>query len=147
MNVVIEPLTAARAAEAVPLLGVQLAEHGMAQEARALHDAVAGLVQGRGAVLLATRGTEAVGVAVLSYTWTLEHGGQCAWLDELYVAPAERGSGLGTALLDRAIAHAKSEGCRAIDLEVDIEHARAEHLYERRGFYRLPRQRFAIRLR
>src|SRR5579872_5729184 len=47
-----------------------------------------------------------VGLAYLAYTWTLEHGGQSAWLDELYVVPGERSRGVGTALLRAALDHA-----------------------------------------
>ena len=34
----------------------------------------------------------------------------------------------------------------ALELEVDAEHHRAERLYERAGFTRLPRRRFWLRL-
>ena len=110
--------------------------------------AIAGLVTvpDRGALLLARESEEAVGVAVLAYIWTLEHGGLVAWLDELYVVPWQRCRGTGRALLDRALAEAGARGCVAIELEVDREHARAESLYERAGFGRLPRSRWSLTL-
>lgn len=133
---------------AEPLLAVQFEEHAIDLGDASLSVAVRGLVEvpGRGAVLLAMEGPRAVGVAVLAYTWTLEHGGKCAWLDELYVTPEHRGAGLGTRLLRQATEIARADGCRALDLEVDHEHARAESLYLREGFSPLPRRRFAKRL-
>jgi GNAT superfamily N-acetyltransferase len=131
---------------ATDLLRAQLGEHDI--DVANLAAAVAGLVEHpeRGAVLLAVYGEEPVGVAALAYTWTLEHGGQVAWLDELYVAPAHRNRGLGMALLDRAIAHARAAGCVAMDLEVDASHARAARLYASAGFTALSRSRWSIRI-
>jgi GNAT superfamily N-acetyltransferase len=115
-----------------------------------MHDlsrAVEGLVteRSRGAVLLALD-PEPVGVAALAYTWTLEHGGPVAWLEELFVIPERRNGGVGRMLLHRAMEVARDRGCRAVDLEVDFDHARAERLYEREGFTALPRRRWTRRL-
>jgi GNAT superfamily N-acetyltransferase len=129
------------------LLRAQFEEHAIPLDPRALSGAVRGLLsdEGRGAVLLA-RDPDPIGVAVLAYTWTLEHGGKSAWLDELFVVPEHRDRGVGRALLLRALQVAGASGCRAVDLEVDVEHARAEHLYAREGFAALPRKRWARRL-
>lgn len=87
-----------------------------------------------------------MGVAILATTWTVEHGGLVAWLDELYVVPERRGLGIGQSLLSHAVAEAKALGCLAVELEVDEAHARAENLYARNGFGRLPRRRWALPL-
>jgi GNAT superfamily N-acetyltransferase len=76
----------------------------------------------------------------------VEHGGRVAWLEELYVVPARRNAGIGQLLLDEVLQTAKGLGCLAVDLEVDVEHARAEHLYERAGFRRLRRMRWTLGL-
>jgi GNAT superfamily N-acetyltransferase len=133
----------------VTLLAEQFREHGIGLGAEKLGEAVRGLVSdpARGAVVLARASApEPVGVAVLAYTWTLEHGGLVAWLDELFVAPAFRGRGIGRALLLRALDVARENGCRAVELEVDSDHGRAEHLYQREGFAMLARKRWAKRL-
>lgn len=137
--------------EAIPLLIRQMEEHGidLARMGVATFEAsVRALAEGsppRGAVLLARSSPETpvIGVAVLAYTWTIEHGGACAWLDELYVSPSARGGGVGTALLHRAYEVARGDSCRAVDLEVDADHARVESLYLREGFRPLPRRRFS----
>jgi len=51
-------------------------------------------------------------------------------LDQLCVAPAERGSGLAAALLDEA----KRRSPRGIELEVNEANLRARRFYEREGF-------------
>lgn len=127
-------IATAEDAEAVErLLRAQFAEHDIALDAAALQGAVRGVFAdpSRGTFFLAP---DAVGVAYLAYTWTLEHGGRSPWLDELYVVPAQRSRGVGTALLRAALGHAAREGCRAVDLEVEATHARAARLYAREGF-------------
>jgi GNAT superfamily N-acetyltransferase len=134
--------------DSLPLLRVQFDEHQIAIDQHALDRAVRGLVEveGRGRMLLAREGTTAIGVAVMAYTWTLEHGGRVAWLEELYVVPERRVAGIGTKLLHRAMEVARADGCLAMDLEVDADHVRAEGLYVREGFRPLPRRRFAKKL-
>lgn len=83
-----------------------------------------------------------MGVAILSFSHTLERGGATAWLDELYVVPASRGRGVGGALLRRALREARREGCESLHLEVVRGHGRAARLYVREGFQRLPRTRY-----
>ncbi len=144
----IERVSAADVRVVLPLFAAQFAEHGIAASGEALEQAVRGLVdsEGRGAVLAAYEDGRAIGVAALAFTWTLEHSGRSAWLDELYVVPDRRGRGVGTALLRRALEVAASERCLAVDLEVDSAHARAEGLYARERFAALPRRRFACKL-
>jgi len=148
-EVVIERVVASTVSEVLPLLAVQLAEHDIALGASALEAAVCGLVEvsGRGAVLAARdRSGAVVGAAVLAYTWTLEHGGKCTWLDELYVIPERRNAGVGLLLLHSGMEIARADGCVAMDLEVDNDHARVQLLYLREGFAALPRRRFARKL-
>ncbi|HEX8409815.1 MAG TPA: GNAT family N-acetyltransferase [Thermoanaerobaculia bacterium] len=53
----------------------------------------------------------------------------------MYVSPPHRGTGLGRALLDACIAHARTvKGVEAIQLAVTDTAASARRLYERAGF-------------
>ena len=88
----------------------------------------------RGFILVALNDKRPVGVAYVSFTWTLEHGGKSAWLEELYVVPDQRDRGIGRAMLQGVLQRARENGCAAVDLEVDTQHARAERLYAREGF-------------
>jgi GNAT superfamily N-acetyltransferase len=87
-----------------------------------------------------------VGVAAVTFTRGLEHGGRSAWLEELYVEPSMRSGGIGTALIQAAFDVALAGGAVAMDLEVDAEHERAARLYARVGFRTLPRTRWVRRL-
>src|SRR5690242_20347926 len=83
-------------------LHAQLEEHGIPLAPARLAAAVDGVFAepARGRFLLVRDAAGAVaGVAYVSYIWALEHGGKAAWLEELYVTPARREAGLGTALL------------------------------------------------
>ena len=144
----IERVTTATCAEAIPLVAQQLEDHSIPLASDDLRHALLGLVDSaeRGAVLLAREADAAVGVAVMSYVWSLEHGGLSAWLDELFVLPEFRNAGLGRALLDHAMTIARDHGCIGFDLEVARGHERADHLYERAEFHRLDRARWARKL-
>ena len=52
------------------------------------------------------------------------------------VAPAARGAGVGTALVDAALARAQSEGARTVDLTSRPSREAANRLYVRQGFTR-----------
>jgi ribosomal protein S18 acetylase RimI-like enzyme len=130
-----------------PVLGLlqrQFQEHEIDVPGGRLREAVAAMLEqaGLGFFLLARQHGQAVGMACVSFCWTLEHGGKSAWLDELYVLPAYRGVGLGGALLQAALLRARASGCAAVDLEVDIGHRQAENLYRRVGFEPLSRSRW-----
>jgi len=83
-------------------------------------------------------GGEAVGTVGLLYTVSTFLGARVALLEDLIVAPAFRGRGGGTLLLDAAIARAKAEGCRRITLLTDAGNEAAQALYRSRGFLSSP---------
>jgi len=118
------------------LLMKQLDEHRIDAALDAVRLAVDGMLAdpSRGFILVALSGKRTVGVAYVSFTWTLEHGGKSAWLEELYVVPDQRDRGIGRAMLQGVLQRARENGCAAVDLEVDTQHARAERLYAREGF-------------
>lgn len=140
----IRPATPADLQDVTDLLAAQLREHDIPIARADLEFAAEGIlrVPERGFVLLAVREGAAVGVACVSFSWTVERGGMVAWLDELYVVPALREHGVGNELLGRAIGDAGAAGCLTVELEVETSHARAEHLYRRHGFHDLPRRRW-----
>jgi GNAT superfamily N-acetyltransferase len=126
------------------LLRTQLEEHDVVLTEQGLLRATQGLIEDHalGRILIARLGGELVGVAVVSFLWTLEHGGPAAWLDEVYVGPSWRGEGIGRKLVEAAMQVARDSGCIALDLEVDAGHEAAERLYQRMGFRRHRRVRW-----
>ena len=139
----IERLVRRQSGRALPLVQAQSREHHISLSAQALAEALRGLLPRRGALVLANEAGADIGVAALSFTWTLERGGKVAWLDELYVVPGQRGRGVGRRLLRRALREARAQGCRALELEVVLGHGRAASLYLREGFSDLRRSRYS----
>jgi GNAT superfamily N-acetyltransferase len=144
----IAPLTRAEQADAEALLDAQLAEHEIPLSPDGVKRAIEEIFvrPERGDILLARSGQTTIGMAFLTYAWTPESGGLNAWLEELYVVPAHRGSGVGTQLVQAALAHARAHGCQAVDLQVEHSHARAANLYQRMGFTEQPRRTFRLDL-
>jgi GNAT superfamily N-acetyltransferase len=130
------------------LLHQQFNEHGIGFSGKVLKNAISEMItnQNLGFFLITREGGPITGMAAISFAWVLEHGGKSAWLDELYVLPENRGSGIGGMLIEKAVEEATQEGCLAIDLEVDQEHHRVERLYARLGFEPLARTRWVRRL-
>jgi GNAT superfamily N-acetyltransferase len=148
-NIAIKSATSADREHIIRLLAAQLAEHDIELHSEHLTHAVDGFFDDprRGRILVARNEAQVVGVAVLAYTWTLEHGGKSCWLDELYVQPEFRVHGIGTSLLRAAIEMTTADGCIAMDLEVETGHERAANLYVREGFHPRTRSRYLRRLR
>ena len=126
------------------MLQAQLREHDIETPSELLR-AVVTRVQTdarQGFILLAQNGAEPVGIAYAAAHLSAEHGGTIGWLEELYVAPEARGSGVGSALLREVIARARALEWCGIELEVVAGHERAVPLYERHGFKAAQRARF-----
>lgn len=82
------------------------------------------------AVFVACEGVEVVGFVALSHRPQMRLGGRLASVDELVVTESRRGRGIGSALLEAAVQHARSLYCTRID----ILQSRGRESYDRR-FY------------
>lgn len=132
----------------VSLLTAQMREHRIEQEEENMSRVVRGVLadERNGFFLVARVGAVIVGVAYVATMLSAEHGGRLGWLEELYVTPAHREQGIGSSLLGAALERAGELDLVAIELEVDVEHQRAEALYARFGFCSLPRSRWVRKL-
>lgn len=83
-------------------------------------------------VLLA--GEPAVGIAQLVFRPSVWTRTPDALLEELYVAPARRGEGIGRALLEAALEAARRRGATRIELNTGEADEAAIGLYESAGF-------------
>ena len=77
------------------------------------------------------------GYALLSRSYSPEAGGIVIWLEELYLRPAFRGQGLGSAFLEYMKEQVPAARYR---LEVEPDNDRAKALYRRHGFEIFPYQ-------
>jgi ribosomal protein S18 acetylase RimI-like enzyme len=74
------------------------------------------------------------GVAEIRFRPSIMTGELDAYLEELYVAPAMRGQGLGRTLLDGAMEAARQRGATHMDLGTGEDDVAARGLYESAGF-------------
>jgi ribosomal protein S18 acetylase RimI-like enzyme len=102
-------------------------------EPRAIAGRIGELIEsGETIVLLAGSGPH--GLAVLRFRPSLYSRALECYLAELYVVPAERGHGLGRALMEEAIEVARRQGATYMDLGTSDDDVAARALYESLGF-------------
>jgi GNAT superfamily N-acetyltransferase len=75
-----------------------------------------------------------VGMINLLYTVSTALGGHVALLEDMVVVPQFRGAGVGSKLLQAAIAHARVSGCKRITLLTDGDNEVAQKFYSKHGF-------------
>ena len=74
------------------------------------------------------------GYVAVCFGWSIEFRGRDAIVDELFVRPAFRGRGHGTAAMRLIEEQAPGLGIRALHLEVERHNAGARRLYDRLGY-------------
>ncbi len=87
----------------------------------------------RGKALVLDISGRLVGYALLISFWSNELGGEVCTVDEIFVAPEERGHGHATALL-QSLDDAWNRPLVATSLEISPTNERAAALYRRLGF-------------
>ncbi len=86
-------------------------------------------------IVVAVRARRLAGAAVLFFRLR----SRVARLYSIAVAADARGQGIGEALLEAAERTASRRGCDRLRLEVRVDNAGAQRLYERRGYRRFAR--------
>jgi len=130
------------------LLAAQLIEHQLpADPERVARGLDAAFRPGSPAWLfVAEQEGRAVGVFLANQIVSVEKGGETLWIDELYVTPGARRTGVARAMLDSVANEARRRGLRALDLEVVPSQQAAFALYRSLGFQDVPRKRMALEL-
>lgn len=85
-------------------------------------------------VVVLLSGEPAVGVAVATLRPHVWYDGPVAVLDELYVAPALRGRGLGSRLLAATESEVRRRGGELLEINVDADDTGARRFYVRHGY-------------
>jgi GNAT superfamily N-acetyltransferase len=99
-----------------------------------------------GHVWLIQADSQDVGHVVVTRGYSMEYGGPVAFVDDLFVQRAFRGTGLGTAALAEVRAFCAKLGIRAIHVETGRDNAAAQAVYRRVGFVNTDRQLLTLRL-
>lgn len=77
---------------------------------------------------------EPAGFAQLRWRWAVWTGAPDGWLEDLFVVPSHRGSGIGRELAAAVIERARERGCIRLELDVDEDNEPALALYRSLGF-------------
>ncbi|MFF1560068.1 GNAT family N-acetyltransferase [Streptomyces sp. NPDC058279] len=91
----------------------------------------------RNEMLVLADGDRVLGCLQLTYIPGLGQGGrERALIEAVRVRPELRGDGLGTELMERAVARARERGCALVQLTSNKRRVHAHRFYERLGFAR-----------
>ncbi len=89
---------------------------------------------GLGAGWIALADDVAVGYLLAVYVFSLEHAGLTAEIDEFFVSPDVRGSGIGSQLIREAEAEFIRIGCTNVSLQLSRHNDTARRFYHRFGY-------------
>jgi len=78
----------------------------------------------------------AVGFATVYWTWSTTRAYRLAVMNDLYVADAARGGGVGRALIEACAERARSRGCGALEWQTAPDNETAQRLYDTTGAQR-----------
>ena len=109
---------------------------GNPASAEELHAVFDELVAGRGAgfVVIAEEEDAAKAVCTASFQQAVRTAGRYCIVQEMFVEPSSRSTGVGRAVLDFARQHAVDNGCQVVELGTPRDGQRQIEFYERAGF-------------
>jgi GNAT superfamily N-acetyltransferase len=95
-----------------------------------------------GSVWVARANDVVVGYLIAVRVFSFEYRGIVAEIDEMFVIPPARGSGVGAALVKAAEVTLSAAGCTSIQLQLGVANDAARAFYRRRGY--VARSGFAL---
>ncbi len=87
-----------------------------------------------GSIWVAERDGCLVGYLIAVHVFSLEHRGMMAEIDEFFVVPAARATGVGAALLTAAESALARRGCVCLQLQLARDNGRGRAFYRRHGY-------------
>lgn len=87
-----------------------------------------------GQLFVARMGGRIVGMVSLLFTVSTALGKPVCWLEDMVVSKEARGQGLGSKLLNHALAFAKEQGFGRVTLLTDLANKDGQRFYARHGF-------------
>ncbi len=108
---------------------------GSPAPAEELHGVYNSLVSdGAGFAVIAEADGRAVAACTASYATALRTAGRYCILQEMFVEPESRSSGVGRAVIEFALEHAAANGCEVVELGTPRHGDRQIEFYRRAGF-------------
>jgi GNAT superfamily N-acetyltransferase len=86
-----------------------------------------------GVQLLARTEGDAVGFATIYWSWATTIAARIGVMNDLFVAPAARGSGAAAQLIEACVAECRRHGAAELTWQTAPDNERAQHLYDRVG--------------
>lgn len=87
-----------------------------------------------GSILVVKQQDSVVGMVSLLYSVSTALGERVALLEDMVILPTVRNTGIGSQLLQAAIDHARTAGCKRITLLTDHTNEAAQRFYAKQGF-------------
>jgi GNAT superfamily N-acetyltransferase len=129
-------VTAAELDHLLPLLRAYCDFYEVAPSDDALLEVCRALIadpEREGLQLLARVDGEPAGFATVYWSWETLNAGRLGIMNDLYVAPSVRGSGVAEALIRACLDECKSHGAARLAWQTARDNERAQRLYERVG--------------
>jgi GNAT superfamily N-acetyltransferase len=76
---------------------------------------------------------QAVGFATIFWTWSTSSAARIGTMNDLYVAPAARGSGAAEALIEACVERCRRRGAVRLEWQTAPDNRRAQAVYDRLG--------------
>jgi GNAT superfamily N-acetyltransferase len=86
-----------------------------------------------GVQLIASEGGEDLGFATLFWSWETTTAGRIAVMNDLFVTPAARGRGVGSALIDACLQRSADHGAVRMVWQTAVDNLAAQAVYDHVG--------------
>ena len=135
-DITIELAGPAQLEELLPLVAAYHAFEEVEISAEQRRNSVAKLLHDKtlGEIWLVRKVDILIGYIAVCYSYSIEFGGRDAFVDEFYIAAAERGKGIGGRILKEITTLLRARGVVAVHLEVDGRMNGQERPMRRRVF-------------